>query len=330
MFDTAFEPVAAELQAAQELFRRTDVPGVTEFHEIASCVCARPGKWMRPGLFLLSTKAVAPVQPGHLAVAVALEMIHTASLLHDDVLDGAAQRRHQPTINARWGDRRAVLFGDFLLASAFRLVAESPVPGATLALSRIVESLVTGEGLQESLSARPCTVTEQDATTVATRKTAAFVAEACRLGVTGAGGNGAAECLFDYGLHLGLAYQIVDDVLDVVGQEDGEGKTLRTDILLGRPTLPLALLLRRAPESGRLVPAPDASAAEAMARLMVRAGALAQALDQAERHLARAQSALATAADRLPHGLNGMENSFHILLNVIREKAQELRPLAEE
>jgi octaprenyl-diphosphate synthase len=329
MLDRAFQPVAKELGDAQKLLLRADLPKVREFEEMGAEVSCRPGKWMRPGLFLLSVKAVTPPRKAHIAVAAALEMTHNASLLHDDVLDHAVMRRHRPSPNVRWGSRMAVLFGDVLLAKAFRLVAETDFPEAYPALARIVKSLCTGEGMQESLSRIPQQVTEQGALSVARHKTANFVAEVCRLGFAAGDKAGSSQAMSDYGLHLGLAYQIMDDVLDVVGEESGEGKTLRTDLLLGRPTLVLAILLRRAPEAARLAPAPDARAADELARLMVRTGALTMALDRAGAHLDEARRAL-DRADQTSNRLNGLKASFSLLLTSLEERGKSLGAACRE
>jgi len=270
MFDRAFQPIAGELMQAQEIFRAAQSgdglvepdgaagadgrrKGLPVLEEIAAEVAGRPGKWMRPGLFLLAARAASPDGPPRkrLLIAAAVEMIQNASLLHDDVLDGAALRRRRPTPNARWGNWAAVLYGDHLIATAFRIVAEAQMPQVYPALAGILSSLCTGEFLQEELGRPPLRVTPQDALAVSARKTASFVAEVCALGFACADGQppAAAEALRQYGTHLGLAYQIVDDVVDVVGQEEQEGKTLRTDLLLGRPTLALAYALQAAPEA---------------------------------------------------------------------------------
>ena len=354
MFEKAFEPIARDLREAQEVFRAFQgfdglaAPSKTArptaagkprsvYEQMAVEIAGRPGKWMRPGLFLLATRAAAgdgpsACRPGaglprkHLLVAAALEMVQNASLLHDDVLDGAALRRHRATANARWGNRAAVLFGDFLIATAFQLVTEAEMPRAFPALASILSSLCSGEILQETLGASPLRVTAEDALKVATRKTASFVAEVCGLGFAGGGGPHAAiEALRRYGLHFGLAYQIMDDVVDIVGVEKKEGKTLRTDLVLARPTLALAYLLQRAPEKARrLVPPCGEAAVAELAALMVRTGAVSCAMAEAETNLSRAKAALAKAAALTPDRLHGLEEAFGALLDALAERRRSL------
>jgi octaprenyl-diphosphate synthase len=350
MFEAAFQPVAGELKQAQEIFRAAQsgdgLAGPHEsaaaghpknlpvFEEIAAEVAGRPGKWMRPGLFLLAARAASPDGPPRkrLLIAAAVEMIQNASLLHDDVLDGAALRRRRPTPNARWGNWAAVLYGDHLIATAFSVVAEAGMPQAYPSLAGILSSLCTGEFLQEALGRPPLRVTPEDALAVAERKTASFVAEVCALGFACGDGRhpAAMEALRSYGTHLGMAYQIVDDVVDVVGAEEQEGKTLRTDLFLSRPTLALAYTLQEAPEpTRRLVPPQDEAAVAELTALMIRTGALARALSEAESHLAQARAALAEAADLAPSkNLRGLEASFAALLDALDQKRRSLVPAA--
>jgi octaprenyl-diphosphate synthase len=361
MFEEAFQPIAGELKQAQEIFRAAQSgDGLAEplerrkslpvFEEIAAEVAGRPGKWMRPGLFLLAARAASPdgsprkrlgnaaaphfgsaVAP-HLLIAAAVEMIQNASLLHDDVLDGGSLRRCRATTNARWGNWAAVLYGDHLIATAFSMIARAEMPQAYPSLAGILSSLCMGEFLQEELGRPPLRVTAQDALAVSGRKTASFVAEVCALGFSCGGGkpSQAAEALRAYGTHLGLAYQIVDDVVDVVGAEEQEGKTLRTDMLLSRPTLALAYALEAAPEATRrLVPPADEAAEAELTALLIGTGALTRALSEAESHLAQANAALAEAADRAPaKNLRGLEASFSALLGVLEMKRRSLIPAA--
>ncbi|GEM_PF-58218 len=354
MFDKAFQPVACELKEAKRILRSAqqfdgwaasaafDGPfdsaagesrnGPPVFQEMAAEIAGRPGKWMRPGLYLLAARAAreGALPRQHLLIAAALEMIQNASLLHDDVLDEAALRRHRPTANARWGNRAAVLFGDYLIATAFQLVAEAEMPAAHPCLANILSSLCTGEILQGALGEHPARITPREAVGVATRKTASFVAEVCGLGFAAGGGSAAAsEALRSYGLHLGLAYQILDDVVDIVGNEEEEGKTLRTDLLLGRPTLALAYLMQLAPEEAqRLLPPDNGSTVEELAALMVRSGAVTRAMADAEIHLAGAGGALAEAAALAPRNLNGLGGSFNALLAALAARHSALAAIA--
>lgn len=311
----AFKPVAGELRQAQEALRRVGEGSAGVFARMSADLAARPGKGLRPGMFLLAARACGPIRPALVDVAAAIEMIHAASLVHDDVLDGAALRRDRPAACRRWGNRAAVLYGDLLFSTAFRIAAETGLPDAFGALARVVESLCLGEGLQVALGEAPAALTPASAMETATRKTACFFAEVASSGIRCAGGSEEdATCMYAWGLHFGRAYQVVDDVLDVVGDEKAEGKTLRSDVRLSRPTLPLALLLERAPVEARAhLPACDDSAAETLMSLMRRTGALADSLDRADDELRRARGSL-------PASMNGLAESFHSLAAGLEEK----------
>lgn len=283
------------------------------------------GKWIRPGLFLLSAKAAGRVQRGHLEVAAALEMLHCGSLFHDDVLDNAQKRRHIVSPNVRWGPHHCVLFGDFLLASAFHLIAESGLPEVNHAVALVIESMCHGEGLQELLSADPRRLTQKDAIAVATQKTALFFSECCRLGHSVGGGEVApAESLGEFGLQLGLAYQILDDITDIVGSEEDAGKTLRADLLRNLPTLPLALAVETHAEIREFLPVSGRQEAERVAEMMIRGEALSLALTEALRRMDQAATALDQAGNRVPERLRGLEPSFHLFLDELRGQADAL------
>lgn len=318
----AFRPVCREMEQARALFCGMQTPPVEEFQAIAEGLRGRPGKWMRPGLFLLAVRAAGEATSAHCAVAAAMEMVHNASLLHDDVLDGGLVRRKEASANARWGNRAAVLFGDFLLASAFRLTADARLPEACEDLARIIQTLCQGEAMQACLGRSPEQITRREALRVADHKTAIFIACTCRCGhKMGGGASEAAEALGDFGRRLGLAYQALDDVMDVVGDEDTEGKSLKTDLVNARPTLPLAILLeRRREEALALLPPRTTEEVETLAGLMNETGALREALEAAEKQLGMAETALGRAEKASAKGLNAMKESFQTILKAMRRK----------
>ncbi|MGV3483734.1 MAG: polyprenyl synthetase family protein, partial [Planctomycetaceae bacterium] len=182
----------------------------------------------------------------HEALAAVLEMVHTATLIHDDVLDGADERRHVATINATWGDHASILLGDYLFSQAFRLSAST---GSVLACQWIGEAARrVCEGELRQVMARDQVDLDQAAYLEMIRgKTAELCSVACRLGASFAGGNDhQVNALADYGMALGIAFQIADDYLDIWGDPDSVGKTLGTDLEQGKWTLPVLRLKQTA------------------------------------------------------------------------------------
>ncbi|MBS0660236.1 MAG: polyprenyl synthetase family protein [Verrucomicrobia bacterium] len=205
------------------------------------------GKRLRPALALLVGGATVGVTSRHVDLAVILEMIHLATLVHDDIMDGADTRRGQPTPNARWGNAITVLLGDCLFAHALDLATNFDDAEISRKIARAATAVCTGEILQTQRRF-DLNLSHADYFRIIELKTAALFACAAELGVlVGKGDPAVAENLRQFGLKLGTAYQIYDDCLDLAGDEDKAGKTLGTDLKKGKLTLPLLDLLRDAP-----------------------------------------------------------------------------------
>ncbi len=208
------------------------------------------GKLLRPALLLLSGRTFGAITAGHIRAATALELIHNASLLHDDVLDHGLVRRGVATANQRWGNQAAVLFGDLLLGQALEIITSLPEAARSL-LSRTMQRTCAGE-MRQIATAGSLTLTEQQYLALVTEKTAAMFEGACGLGAQLAGAS-QEECLAlsRFGCSAGIAYQVADDLLDIVGDGDALCKTLGTDLLGGKLTLPVIHSLRVLAEPGR-------------------------------------------------------------------------------
>ncbi len=205
------------------------------------------GKRLRPALVLLAGQAVGDLTPDHELLGVVVEMIHTATLVHDDVLDEAALRRHVDTVNARWGNEKSVLLGDFLFSHAFYLAAtvqgdESLSLNAAEAcrlIGRSTNRVCHGE-LRQTLSEGDLSLSKQDYYDIIDGKTAELCACCCRLGAVYAGASAqAADAMESFGRNLGMAFQIADDLLDLTGDEATTGKTTGADLAKQKMTLPL-------------------------------------------------------------------------------------------
>ncbi len=201
------------------------------------------GKLLRPSLLLLSGGLFGAITTDHIRAAGVLELVHSASLLHDDVLDYGCLRRGVPTVNRRRGNRAAVLLGDLVLARAFELSIGLP-RDVHAALVRMVERTCDGE-IGQTVSAGDFEVTERQYTRALSRKTAALFKGACYLGARLAGAC-ASECRAAgrLGYNVGMAYQISDDFLDITGTCEALRKTLGTDIQRAKATLPVIHSLR--------------------------------------------------------------------------------------
>ena len=208
------------------------------------------GKRLRPLLFFLCSGAAAPAKK--IPLATALELIHTASLVHDDILDCAKKRRGVATINAMYGAQIAVLVGDYLFAKAFQLVAEGDY-GSRVSeiLSRLVKNLCVGEIMQDRALFTVPTLSEYY--TRINLKTAFFLSTCCRLGgIVAETDDTETENLAAYGENLGLAFQIVDDLLDFFGEENLTGKVLGGDLKSGVITLPVIRALNQSSDAETL------------------------------------------------------------------------------
>ncbi len=238
-----FSPVSAELQRVEELLTRelsSDTPLVDELLRYG---CLIGGKRMRPALLLLAAQAVGDINDNHITLAAVVEMIHTATLIHDDVLDEAVVRRHLATVNSRWDNKVSVLLGDYLFTHAFHLASRTGSAAACEIIGAATNRVCEGELWQIGQRAN-YDLTEDEYLRIIGAKTAALCACSSRLGGQFAGaGKDVVTALARYGWNLGTAFQIADDLLDLVGDERQTGKSLGTDLEQQKPTLPIIYAL---------------------------------------------------------------------------------------
>ncbi len=238
-----FATIAAELAESERIFvdalgsRFPFVQGIVD-HAVKL-----RGKRLRPALLLLSGQAVGALNADHCVLAAVIEMIHTATLIHDDVLDDSMIRRHAPTVNAEWGNETAVLLGDYLFTHAFHLAASLESTLACRWIGRATNFLCEGEMLQVHNRGN-LSLDEESYLTIIRGKTAELTAVACRLGAHYAEGSpDVVDALDTFGREVGVAFQIADDVLDLLGEQQSSGKTMGTDLQKQKLTLPLIRLM---------------------------------------------------------------------------------------
>lgn len=240
-----FAPVAEELQQVRNRLREHLITPYNSVNQQIETIGAGRGKMLRPALVLLSGLACGTLRREHIELAAIVELVHTATLLHDDVIDHARTRRNQPTVNCLWGNTAAVLLGDFLLSRAFLACAELNLPVASKILSQTAQRICQGELLQ-NLRRADWTMNQDDYMEMIEAKTAALFSTACRLGAMVSEADlPTTESFARYGRGVGLAFQITDDILDITGDDKKIGKTLGTDAAQKKQTLPLIHYLQR-------------------------------------------------------------------------------------
>ncbi|HMK92663.1 MAG TPA: polyprenyl synthetase family protein [Thermoleophilia bacterium] len=242
--------LAGGLSAVEERLRQVVglVPG--RLAEAADATLAAGGKRLRPLLVLLAARNTGPLDGPVLRAAAAVELLHMATLVHDDVLDGADLRRGLPTVAKQYGDDMAVSTGDFLLAQAFAELSATADRRAVALLSEVAWGLSEGERLQ-ALDAFNLSVGVDDYLRRCRLKTADLFSAACRLGALLTGlSDETVEALGAFGDSLGLAFQILDDIIDLTGDEAVTGKRRGADLRDGTVTLPIVLALEARPEIG--------------------------------------------------------------------------------
>src|SRR4051794_2617734 len=239
------QPLEPFLQAVSKRMGEQISAFETDLASYAAYALNAQGKQLRPALVGLSANATGKIQDSHVTVAVIIEMVHLATLVHDDVMDEAAIRRGRPTLAANWGNEISVLLGDCLFAKALKLAASFPTTEVCRAVSSSTDTVCEGEILQ-TLRRRNFRCTRSEYLKVLAMKTGELFALACDLGAClSSAPVREREALRGYGMALGTAYQIYDDCLDVFGTEGAAGKSLGTDLLKGKVTLPLLVLLER-------------------------------------------------------------------------------------
>lgn len=235
----AFEDVNALI--VEQL--RSDV-GLVE--DIGQYIVAGGGKRMRPTLVLLTGAALSEISPRHKQFAAVIEFLHTATLLHDDVVDVSSLRRGRPTANAAYGNASSVLVGDFIYSRAFQLLVDIGDMRLLKDIADTTNRIAEGEVLQ-LVRAGDASTTEAQYYEVIQAKTAVLFGAACYGGALISGASESmASTLREFGINLGIAFQIVDDILDYQGDPNTMGKNLGDDLAEGKPTLPLIHAIRTA------------------------------------------------------------------------------------
>lgn len=300
-----FELVKPEIERVEELLMeqaRAFDPNVEGY---ISYVCNTSGKRIRPALAVLAGGATGGVTNEHRQLSIILEMIHIASLVHDDIMDGATIRREMPTAAAKWGNALSVLLGDSLFAYALELATQFDESSICRKIARASRDVACGEILQTQRRF-DFTLSMEEYFKIIEMKTAALFASATELGARLNGRSDAVvTSMYNYGNRLGTAYQIYDDCIDLVGDEKEIGKTLGTDLAKGKLTLPMLFLLRDATEAQRtklqrMVLKGEPMDTTILASIADYAGAIEHAVNTAKEMLEEARKDL-ICLDASPH-----------------------------
>jgi len=248
-----FGPVASDFKAINELIESSLHSRVPLVAEIAAYLVQAGGKRLRPLLVLLAARSCGDSSPHPVKLAVAIEFLHTAMLLHDDVVDESTLRRGRRTANAEWGNAASVLVGDFLHSRAFELMVELGNIDVMALISKATNGIAEGEVQQLTLLKNTST-SEADYLEVIYRKTALLFEVSAESGaVLGGASASEAAAYREYGRHLGLAFQLMDDWLDYEGSAQDLGKNTGDDLAEGKVTLPIILALQAAGASDRRI-----------------------------------------------------------------------------
>jgi octaprenyl-diphosphate synthase len=234
-----FDLVRDDLVSVELELSRQTAAAFAPVSEITSYLLGGGGKRLRPALLLLSASYAGKRAPGAIRLAAVVELLHSATLIHDDVIDSADTRRGRPSANSRWGNHRSVLAGDWLYMQSFQIALEERNFRILDILIDLTQKMVEGELIQLAKIGR-IDVTEEDALRLATYKTACLFSGCARLGGVLGGLDGVEEeALADYGRYAGLAFQLVDDLLDFTASSEQLGKPVLSDLKEGKVTLPL-------------------------------------------------------------------------------------------
>jgi octaprenyl-diphosphate synthase len=301
-----FDLVRDDLALVEQEIAAQNGAAIEPVAEIASYLREGGGKRLRPALLLLTAGAAGYRGPSAVRMGAVVEMIHSATLVHDDVIDGAQTRRGRPSTNARWGNHMSVLAGDWLYMQSFEMALRERNFAILDILIGLTQNMVEGELLQLTRLGR-MDLTEADATELAYRKTACLFSGCARLGaVLGKQPKHIEEALAGYGRNAGLAFQLVDDLLDFTASPEELGKPVLSDLKEGKVTLPLIFALEaeanangHSPAEGRRLVAKVLEERgflsvrpEQITKLVKETGALTRASNLARDYVSRAKACL--------------------------------------
>ncbi len=238
-----YQVIAGELDKVEESLRFFSSSPNQLVAEISSYLFQKKGKRIRPALVLLSSKLFDYRGTEHILMAALVEFIHTASLIHDDIVDNAAVRRGRDSVPARWGPHISVLLGDYLYIKTLGLSLQSQHPQILCVLTEISAEMIEGELTEYALSGK-FDLAERDYLDIIRKKTASLFGASCQIGgILGRATPEEEKWLIEYGQNVGMTFQIIDDLLDFCGDEKKMGKPILSDLTEGRITLPLIYTL---------------------------------------------------------------------------------------
>lgn len=279
---------------------------VVLINQLGAYIVESGGKRLRPATLLLAARACAPdteaLNDDFISLAAIIEFIHTATLLHDDVVDESSQRRGKDTANEIWGNAASVLVGDFLYSRSFQMMVEIGSMRVMEILSQTTNKIAEGEVMQ-LLNIGSANTTEQQYFETITHKTAILFAAAAQLAaVHHQQSQKIEQALYNYGLHLGIAFQLCDDVLDYISNSEVLGKNIGDDLAEGKPTLPIINAIERAQESDKqiLIDAinhGDRNKLETVITIIESTGSLAYTSRKAKEHAQLAKNAIMNTPD---------------------------------
>jgi octaprenyl-diphosphate synthase len=291
-----------DLEQVNRVIRARLQSDVVLINQLGNHIVGSGGKRLRPILVLIASRALGYRGEAHILLAAIVEFIHTATLLHDDVVDASELRRGQTTANAIWGNEASVLVGDFLYSRAFEMMVEVDNMRVMEILAHATNTIAKGE-VQQLLNCHDPETTEERYLEVIRNKTAKLFEAATRLAaVIGGAGAPVESAMAEYGMRLGTAFQLVDDALDYARDNPGLGKNIGDDLAEGKPTLPLIHALRTGGDRTRellreAILDGGRDQVDAVRDAIESTGSLAYTARRAEEEAERAKQALAAIPD---------------------------------
>jgi octaprenyl-diphosphate synthase len=297
LIETIRQPVAAEFQAVNALIVEQLASDVDMVENVGHYIVNAGGKRLRPLIALLAAQALGECSKAHIQFAAVVEFIHTATLLHDDVVDLSTLRRGRPTANAEFGNASSVLVGDFLYTRAFQLMVQLDSMPLLKHMAETTNTIAAGEVLQLMRAGDPTTTVDQYLDVIHRKTAVLFSAASCGAAMLSRSGEAIESAMAAFGLHTGIAFQMIDDVLDYDGDPAVTGKHVGDDLREGKATLPLIHTLNEGADADRslifsALQNRDETQIDAVLAMVARSGGIEFTRDAAAAHQAKALDAL--------------------------------------